>query len=78
MGHVRLTRRRRALLGYIAGWLSVIAGIYVAKGLAAALVIGGVICAISFLLLTDVEEGTGEPPAVSATPPVRRFFDPTL
>ena len=77
MGNVRLTRRRRALLGYIVGWALVVAGIYVAKGLAASLIIGGVICAVSFLLLTDVEEGTSEPPTVSAAPPVRRF-DPTL
>jgi hypothetical protein len=77
VGHVRLTRRRRALLGYITGCAAMVAGIYLVKGLAAALIVAGVICAVSFLLLTDVEEVTGEPPAASAAPPVRGF-DPTL
>lgn len=76
MGSLRLTRRRRALLGYILGVGLVVAGAWVAKGLAAALITAGLITAASFLLLTDVEEATGEPPAV-AVPPVRRY-DPTL
>lgn len=76
MGGVRLTRKRRALLGYVLGVLLIVAGAYVAKGLAGALIVGGIICALSFLLLTDVEEGTGEPPAVAVAP--QRVFDPTL
>ncbi len=76
MGSVRLTRKRRALLGYIASCLLVVAGAYVAKGLAGALIIAGIIGGLSFLLLTDVEEGTGEPPAVVVAP--QRHFDPTL
>ena len=76
MGDVRLTRRRRALLGYLLGCALVVAGAWVAKGLAAGLITAGIICAASFLLLTDVEEGTGEPPAVAVSP--QRFYDPTL
>jgi lipopolysaccharide export LptBFGC system permease protein LptF len=59
VGRVRLTRRRRALAGYVLGCLLVVAGVYVAFGLAGALVVAGVITAASFLLLADVEEGTG-------------------
>ena len=77
MGRVRLTRRRRALLGYVLGCALVVAGLWVAEGLAGALVVAGVIVAASFLLLTDVDEGgTREPPAVAVAP--QRFFDPTL
>lgn len=76
MGRIRLTRRHRALLGYVAGCLLIVAGAWVAAGLAAGLITAGVITAASFLLLTDVEEGTGEPPAVAVAP--RRVFDPTL
>jgi len=76
VGHIRLTRRRRALLGYVLGVGLVVAGAWVAKGLAAALITAGIITAASFLLLTDVEEVTGEPPAVAVSP-VRRY-DPTL
>lgn len=73
----RLTRRRRALLGYLLGCALVVAGIYVANGLAGALVVAGVITAASFLLLTDVDEGvTREPPAVAVAP--QRRYDPTL
>lgn len=77
MGSLRLTRRRRALLGYLAGIALVVAGVWVAQGLAGALIVAGVITAMSFLLLADVdEEGTREPPAVAVAP--QRFFDPTL
>lgn len=75
MGHLRLNRRRRALLGYIAGCLLVVAGMWVAQGPAGALITAGVITAASFLLLADVEEDTVEPPAVAAAP---HRFDPTL
>jgi hypothetical protein len=77
VGRLRLTRKRRALLGFIVGCALVVAGVYVARGLATALVVAGLITAASFLLLADVEEGTGEPPAV-ADPRTRRVFDPTL
>lgn len=76
MGRVRLNRRRRSLLGYLAGCLLIVAGMWVAQGLAGALITAGIITAASFLLLTDVEEGTVEPPAVAVSP--QRFFDPTL
>ena len=76
MGVLRVTGRARALLGYTLGCVVVVAGVWVARGLAAALIVAGVICAASFLLLTDVEEGTGEPPAVAVAP--QRFNDPTL
>lgn len=76
MGRLRLTRRRRALLGYVAGCLLIVAGVWVAQGLAGALIVAGVIAAASFLLLTDVEEGTGEPSSVAVAP--RRIHDPTL
>lgn len=77
MGRVRLTGKRRALLGYLLGCALVIAGVYVGTGLAGALLVAGVITAASFLLLTDVDEGvTREPPAIAVSP--QRFFDPTL
>lgn len=75
MSRVRLTRRRRALLGYLLGCALVVAGAWVARGLAAGLIVAGLIVAASCLLLTDVdEEGTGEPSPVAAP----RHFDPTL
>lgn len=76
MGRLRLNRRRRSLLGYIAGCLLVVAGVWVEQGLAGALITAGVITAGSFLLLTDVEEAPVEPPAVAVSQ-VRRY-DPTL
>jgi len=74
VGRLRLTRRRRALLGYVAGCALIVAGVWMAQGPAVALIVAGVIAAASFLLLTDVEEGTGEPPSVA----VARRHDPTL
>jgi hypothetical protein len=76
VGNLRLTRRRRSTAGYVLGCLLVVAGMWVAQGLAGALITAGIITAASFLLLTDVEEVASEPPAVAATP--QRFFDPTL
>lgn len=77
MGRVRLTRRRRALLGYVFGCALVVAGAWVAHGLAAALIVAGIITAASFLLLADVTEGSvSEPPSVAVAP--QRHFDPTL
>lgn len=76
MGRLRLNRRRRSLLGYLLGCALIVAGVWVASGLAGALVTAGVITAGSFLLLTDVEEGPVEPPAVAVSQ-VRRH-DPTL
>jgi hypothetical protein len=72
-----LTRRRRALLGYVLGCALVVAGVWVAQGLAGALIVAGVITAASFLLLTDVEEGKREPSSV-ASAAQRIFHDPTL
>jgi hypothetical protein len=74
VGRLRLNRRRRSLLGYILGCLLVVAGVWVASGLAGSLVTAGAITAASFLLLTDVEEGPVEPPAVAVWP----RHDPTL
>jgi hypothetical protein len=76
VGRLRLTRRRRALAGYVLGCVLVVAGVWLAQGAAGALIVAGVIAAASFLLLTDVEEGKGEPPAVAVAP--QRFHDPTL
>ena len=76
MGRIRLTRRRRALLGYVLGCALVVAGMWVAQGLAGGLITAGIITAASFLLLTDVEEALGEPPAVAVSPV--RHYDPTL
>jgi hypothetical protein len=77
VGRVRLSRRRRALLGYLLGCALVVAGAWVARGLAAGLIVAGLITAANFLLLTDVDEGvSGEPPAVAVSPV--RHFDPTL
>jgi hypothetical protein len=74
VGRLRLNRRRRSLLGYLLGCLLVVAGVWVAFGLAGSLVTAGAITAASFLLLTDVEEGPVEPPAVAVWP----RHDPTL
>jgi hypothetical protein len=76
MGVLRLNRARVARLGYLAGVVAFVAGIYLTRGLGLALVVAGAVTALSFLLLFDVEGGTPvEPPA--ADPP-RRVFDPTL
>jgi hypothetical protein len=76
MGVLRLSRTAVARAGYIAGLTALVAGIYLTRGLGLALVIGGAVTALSFLLIFDVEGGTPvEPP--SADPP-RRVFDPTL
>ena len=76
MGRLRLTRRRRALLGYVLGCALIVAGVWVAQGLAGGLIAAGIITSASFLLLTDVEEVKREPPAVALSP--QRFFNPTL
>lgn len=76
MGRIRLTRRRRALLGYVLGVALVVAGAWVARGLAAGLITAGLITAVSFLLLSDVEEAPVEPPAVAVSSFGR--YDPTL
>ena len=76
MGRLRLTRRRRALLGYVLGCALIVAGVWVAQGLAGGLITAGIITSASFLLLTDVEEVKREPPAVALSP--QRFFNPTL
>ncbi len=78
MGRPHLTRRRRAVLGYVAFCLVAVAGVYVIKGLGVALIVAGVIGAASFLLLADVDEEVKvEPPAVNVPWP-QRFHDPTL
>jgi len=56
------------------GCVLIAAGAFVGFGLSTALITAGVMVAASFLLLTDVEEGTGEPPAVAAA----KRFDPSL
>jgi len=76
VGRLRLTRRRRALVGYILGCALLAAGFWLAAGPAVALIVAGLITAASFLLFSDVEGGTGEPPAVAVSP--QRFHDPTL
>jgi hypothetical protein len=76
VGVLRLSRTAVARAGYIAGLAALVAGIYLTRGLGLALVIGGAVTALSFLLIFDVEGGTPvEPP--SADPP-QRVFDPTL
>ena len=74
MGRLRLTRQRRALLGYATGCALVVAGVWWAFAGGFALIVAGFIVAASFLLLADVEEGTHEPPAVAAA----QLHDPTL
>jgi len=76
VGRLRLTRRRRALLGFALGCALVVSGTWVWLGVAGGLIVAGVITAASFLTLSDVEEGTREPPAVAVSP--QRFNDPTL
>jgi hypothetical protein len=76
VGVLRLSRVALARAGFVAGLVALVAGIYLTRGLGLALVVGGAVTALSFLLLFDVEGGTPvEPP--SADPP-RRVFDPTL
>ena len=77
MGRFRLTRRRRALLGYLLGCALLVAGIWTSRGVPAGLIAAGVITAGSFLLFADVEEvKLEEPPAVASIP--QRLYDPTL
>jgi hypothetical protein len=76
VGVLRLSRVALARAGFVAGLVALVAGIYLTRGLGLALVVGGAVTALSFLLLFDVEGGTPvEPPP--ADPP-RRVFDPTL
>lgn len=57
MGDVRVSRRKdQARLGYVASCVVLVVGLYLAVGLAAALVAGGAIGAVSFLLLYDVSD----------------------
>lgn len=75
MVRVRLSRYARARAGYLAGMLLIVVGIFLAEGLAAALIVAGINVAVSFLLLYDVEGSQeGEPAPVDSS----RRFDPTL
>lgn len=53
---VRLSRTTRAQLGWWLGWLIACVGVLLGVGLAAAMVVAGLVLAGTFLLLYDVDE----------------------
>jgi len=56
VGVVRVTRAR---LGYIAGCTLVVIGVALTWGVPVALIVGGAIIAVTFLLLYDTDEEEG-------------------
>lgn len=56
---IRLSRLARARLGYATGLASTAVGAGVEWGVGVGLLVGGVACAASFLLLADVDERPG-------------------
>lgn len=65
MGVFRLSRRARARIGWWLGWLLVVVGLLLVC-VAAALVVAGLVVALTFLLLYDVDEeaNDGQPASV--------------
>ncbi|MGW4950662.1 hypothetical protein [Streptomyces parvulus] len=55
MGRIRLTPEGRARAGVLAGGGLITAGVGVGIDLAAALLVGGILLVVYFLLLTDVD-----------------------
>lgn len=53
---LRLARATQARLGWWVGWLIVWAGLYLAFGLAPTLISAGLVIALTFLALHDVDE----------------------
>lgn len=53
---LRLSKAAQARAGWWFGWLMVAAGVYLAFGLASALIAFGVVFALTFLVLHDVDE----------------------
>jgi hypothetical protein len=53
---IRLSRLARARLGYAAGLIAAAVGAGLEWGLGLGLLLGGVACAASFLLLSDVDD----------------------
>lgn len=52
------SRARRAGIGLWSGWALLVAGVFLAFGPGAALIVAGVLVAGTFLLLYDVDEPT--------------------
>jgi hypothetical protein len=53
---IRLSKVARARLGYAAGCVTAAVGAGLEWGVGLGLLLGGAVCAASFLLLTDVDE----------------------
>lgn len=60
-----MSRLLLAAIGVLAGVASIVAGVVVVFGWGWALIVGGVICALSSALLIDLEESDGEPSPAS-------------
>lgn len=58
---MRPSRLAICVLGFVAGVAAVVAGVGYLFGLGPALIAGGVIVALSFLLLANVDETTEKP-----------------
>jgi hypothetical protein len=53
-------RATQARAGWWLGWLTVCAGVFLAFGLAVALMVAGLVTALTFLWLHDVDDDQGE------------------
>lgn len=52
----RLPKTMRAWLGYVAGCLLIVAGVWIEFGSGFGLIVAGAVTAASYLLLADVED----------------------
>lgn len=64
MGFLRMIRPRpafRAVAGYAVGWIATAIGSGLQWGLGIGLIVGGLACALSFVLFIDIPEGRDGP-----------------
>src|ERR1044072_195133 len=59
MGHVRISRAVRARIGFWLSLLLIVAGVYYVWGAGPAMIVGGALRALSFLLLAETGERGG-------------------
>lgn len=67
MGYVRVTRRGRARVGWWVGWAAAVGGVGLVS-IPAALIVGGLVVALSFLLLYEVDERNASEPPTGGPP----------
>lgn len=61
MGHVRVSPTTRAKIGFWLSILLIVAGVYYVWGVGPAMIVGGSLGALSFLLLAETDEKEGGP-----------------